>query len=102
MLGPLFRGRDQGKGWETWDSQRGPRGGFLVGPGTSQSLWWAARSPGLTKTAKWSVQVQPGPWHAEWGLLWALAGSTCLGLNEAWLQVGGHKVLHGVGNLIPA
>lgn len=31
----------------------------------------------------------------------ALAGSTCLGLNEAWLQVGGHEVLHGVGNLVP-
>lgn len=30
----------------------------------------------------------------------ALASSTCLGLNEAWFQVGGDKVLHGVGNLV--
>lgn len=30
-----------------------------------------------------------------------LAGSTCLGLKKAWLQVGGYKVLHGIGNLVP-
>lgn len=95
-----------GQGWGSWGFQRALRevsGGWGV-------LEWnlpelsegAARSPSPTNAAKWSIQVQPGPRDPEVGdSSRALADGTCLGLNEAWLQVGSHEILHGVGDLVP-
>lgn len=60
------------------------------------------RSSTLIMAAKWSVKVQPGTLGPVCGdKSRALADGTCLGLNEAWLQVGGHEILHGIGNLVP-
>lgn len=70
MLGhlELRQGRDQGKaggpGAGRELSERLPGGAWNL----PQPLEGVARSSSLTKAAKWSVQVQPGPWDPEVGI----------------------------------
>lgn len=106
MLGRLGLSRDQGKaggpGASTELSERLPGVGGGLEWNLPELSEGAARSPSPTNAAKRSIQVQPSPRDSEVGdSSRALADGTCLGLNEAWLQVGSHEILHGVGDLVP-